>query len=832
MGTDKDKRLQGERSEEKTERSEAEEIAQPGKTQIQNQTSKKRNKAKQDQKSNDDGAASTGLSETNEESAVSAEEADGSYKNNGTRTEEVTSSEMSDFKPQEPKVEGLPKAEEIIKNSEVEKIGDTTAETSQSGTSEEKTHAPGSEESTTSFEQREEANGATGAVSKKATQHQKSENKTSRKEDSEDKTSPNKPSEENGIQKENPTKEKHQLEEEDEILDSENAEDAEDVDNERRHAIPLLDYEAMSMENLVGELQKLIRNEKIQAIKKHVDAIKYEFDQKFDAFLEEKKEKFVESGGNEIDFRYNSTVKRDFSEIYKEYREKRNQYYKNLEKNLKENLSQRLAIIEELKGLMSVEEDMGTTYKAFKDLQEKWRNAGPIPRNSYNNVWRTYRHHTEIFYDFLHLNREMRDFDFKRNLEEKEKLVHRAEALAKEPDLNRVFRELQALHKIWKEDIGPVGQAHREEIWQRFSKATKVLHQRRQEHYRELEAIYVKNLEKKSVIIASITELGNNVANNHKDLQTQIKQLEAYRKDFFETGKVPRNKNRKTWSSFKEAVRRFNRSKNAFYKDLKQKEQANLDKKRELVELAASLKDSDDFEAVTPKMKRIQAEWKKIGHVPRKYSNKIWKEFKSACNHYFDRLHALKNKGREEEEANFKNKTASLEKLSGFEPSGNREEDLKAVKSFIASWKTLGRVPFKKRNIDQKFNNALDGIFKKMGVPPEEAELLKYGNKIQRLADSDNEHALQKERNFIRNKIEETKGEIRQLETNLQFFSNASDDNPLLQDVIKKVDAHKVALETWKAKLKKLNIMKNSMQRELDAEKEQEASEGAEAPES
>ncbi len=613
-------------------------------------------------------------------------------------------------------------------------------------------------------------------------------------------------------------------EEEDEVLDDENAEDAEDADNERRHAIPLLDYEAMSMENLVGELQKLVRNEKIQSIKKHVDGIKSEFDQKFDDFLEGKKEKFIESGGNEIDFRYNSTTKTQFNEVYKDYREKRNQYYQNLEKNLKENLAVRLAIIEELKGLTSVEEDMGSTYKAFKDLQGNWRNAGPIPRDSYNNVWRTYRHHTEIFYDFLHLNREMRDLDFKRNLEEKEKLVQRAEALAQEPDLNRVFRELQALHKIWKEDIGPVGQTHREEIWESFSNATKVLHQRRQDYYKELEATYEKNLESKIEIIGAIIALGDNVSSNHRELQKQIKQLEVHRKAFFTVGKVPRNKNRKTWAAFKDAVRSFNRKKNAYYKNLKQEEQANLDKKRELVDLALSLKDSEDFDTVTPKMKRIQADWKKIGHVPRKHSDKIWKEFKNACNHYFDRLNALKNKGRQEEEANFEKKTASLKQLTAFEPSGERDVDLKTIKTFVETWKTLGRVPFKKKNIDNRFNVALDNLFKKLGLAPQEAELLKYGNKIQQLAD--NEQAIQEERNFIRKKIEETKGEIRQLETNLQFFSNASDDNPLLQDVIKRVDTHKAALNTWKAKMKKLNIMKNSIQR---ASEEPEATEEPES---
>ncbi len=620
------------------------------------------------------------------------------------------------------------------------------------------------------------------------------------------------------------TSQKKTSEEQDEVLDDENAEDAEDTDNERRHAIPLLDYEAMTMENLVGEFQKLVRNEKVQSIKKHVDGIKSEFDQKFDNFLEGKKEKFIESGGNEIDFRYNSTTKTQFNEVYKDYREKRSQYYKNLEKNLKENLSIRLAIIEELKGLTSIEEDMGSTYKAFKDLQEKWRNAGPIPRDSYNNVWRTYRHHTEIFYDFLHLNREMRDLDFKRNLEEKEKLVQRAEALAQEPDLNRVFRELQALHKIWKEDIGPVGQANREEIWERFSNATKILHQRRQDYYKELEATYEKNLENKIEIIAAITALGENVSSNHRELQKQIKQLEVHRKAFFEAGKVPRNKNQKTWSAFKDAVRSFNRTKNAYYKNLKQEEQKNLDKKRELVDLALSLKDSEDFDTVTPKMKRIQADWKKIGHVPRKYSDKIWKEFKNACNHYFDRLNALKNKGREEEEANFEKKAASLKEVTAFEPSGERDADLKTIKGFVETWKTLGRVPFKKKNIDQKFNVALDELFKKLGIAPQEAELLKYGNKIQQLADGDNERAIQNERSFIRQKIEETKGEIRQLETNLQFFSNASEDNPLLQDVIKRVEAHKVALNTWKAKLKKLNIMKNTIQRELEASEELEES--------
>lgn len=596
-------------------------------------------------------------------------------------------------------------------------------------------------------------------------------------------------------------------------IDESNAEDAEDQDNHHRHDIPILDYHAMSMENLVGELQRLIKNEKVQAIKKHVDGIKYEFDLKFQEFIEEKKEDFISNGGNEIDFRYNSVTKRQFNEVYSEYREKRNQYYKSLENSLKENLSNRLAIIEELKSLVNVEEDINTTYKHFKEVQEKWRNAGPIPRNNYNDVWRTYHHHIEIFYDFLHINRELRDLDFKHNLEEKIKLVERAEALEKEEDLNKAFRELQTLHKIWKEDVGPVDKEHREEIWERFSNATKVLHQRRQDYYKDLDKIHEQNLEKKKEIINSIKGISENIATSHRALQQQIKQIEELRDAFFKAGKVPQKVNEQTWAEFKEAVRSFNRNKNAYYKNLKKEQQTNLDKKRELLNLAISLKDSEDTDTATSEMKRIQSEWKKIGHVPRKYSDKIWKEFKEACNHYFDRLHASKNEAHKDEIENFEKKNECLERLKAFELTGKRETDLATIKAFIEEWKTYGRVPFNKKNINQKFNKILDAIFKKLDVDRQESELLRYGNKIQQLANADNDRAIANERSFIRKKIEESKNEVRQLENNLQFFSNASEDNPLVQDVIKRVEKHKESLETWKAKLKKLNIMQHNLEK-------------------
>ncbi|MEM9000520.1 MAG: DUF349 domain-containing protein [Bacteroidota bacterium] len=607
----------------------------------------------------------------------------------------------------------------------------------------------------------------------------------------------------------------HQEKEDDvhQEIDESNAEDAEDEDNEKRHHIPILDYHVLSMENLVGELQRLVKNEKVQAINKHVNGIKYEFDQKYQEFLEHKKEEFIANGGNEIDFRYNSVTKRQFNEVFAEYREKRDQYYKNLEKTLKSNLENRLNIIEELKALVNVEEDMNTTYKNFKELQERWRGAGPVPRNNYNDVWRTYHHHIEIFYDFLHLNRELRDLDFKHNFDEKLKLVERAEGLTKEPNLGKAFRELQTLHKIWKEDIGPVAKEQREEIWERFSNATKTMHSRRQDYYKELEKQFEINLEKKMELIGSINSIAENIADNHRGIQQQIKEIEALREAFFHAGKVPQKVNESTWAVFKEAVRSFNRNKNAFYKSLKKDQHNNFEKKKALLNLALSLKDTDDFEMATPEMKRIQSEWKKIGHVPRKYSDKIWNEFKNACNHYFDRLHAKKNAAQKSEYENYEKKNTCLERLRAFQLSGDQEKDLERVKHFINEWKTYGRIPYNKKHINGKFNKIIDALFKKLKVSKQEAELLKYGDKISQLAKADNERAIGNERTFIKRKIDESKNEIRQLENNLQFFSNASEDSPIVKEVMKNIEQHKESLATWKAKLKKLNIMENNLSR-------------------
>ncbi|MGC1473374.1 MAG: DUF349 domain-containing protein [Psychroserpens sp.] len=590
-------------------------------------------------------------------------------------------------------------------------------------------------------------------------------------------------------------------------IDEANAEDAEDEENAERHTLETKAYDAMSMEQLTIEFEALIANHKIQNIKSQVEDIKSEFNSKFDALLDEKKEEFLSEGGNEIDFYYASPVKKRFSTAFKSYRNALNAYYKQRENNLQANLDNRLKIIEEIKGLVDTEENINTTYKQFKDLQEQWRNAGPIPRDRYNNAWNSYHHHVEIFYDVLHLNRDLRDMDFKHNLEQKTKIIERAEELAKDDNINRAFRELQVLHKLWKEDLGPVGREHRDAIWERFSNATKTIHDKRQEYYLDLDKARETNLIKKEEIISKIDEIAKDTSSSHQAWQKKIKAIETLRESFFNAGKVPKRNSDQTWSKFKGAVRAFNRNKNAYYKDLKKDQYENLEKKRALIKVALEHKDSDDFAATTPLMKKIQSDWKKIGHVPRRDSDKIWKEFKGACNAYFDRINAQRDEADKELMVAYEQKNAMLENIKAIELTGNPDQDIAMIKENIVAWKAIGHVPQNKRYIDGKFNKALDALFGKLDMDKSKLEMIKFENKLENLSASNDTRLLDNEQNFIRKKITEIKGDIIQLENNMQFFSNVDEKNPLVRDVIKNINKQKEELVVLQDKLRKVKKM-------------------------
>ncbi|MDN3725026.1 DUF349 domain-containing protein [Aequorivita sp. SDUM287046] len=602
---------------------------------------------------------------------------------------------------------------------------------------------------------------------------------------------------------ENPANEKvdatEEGDDEEEVASSED-EEADDDHEEKAQK----DYSTLSESELVAALDTLLKTKKIQHIKHDVEEIRSEFNNKFNDQLEQKKEEFLAEGGNIIDFHYTTPLKKEFNSLYFDYKEKRNNHYKNLKKDLQANLDKRWELIEELKSLLSAEENINTTYKHFKEIQEKWHLAGAIPRDKYNTVWNTYHHHVENFYDFLHLNREFRDMDFKHNLDSKLKLITRAEELAQESDINKAFRELQMLHKMWKEEIGPVAKEYRDEVWDKFSEATKVIHDKRQEQLADMEKDFEANYEKKKQIVEEIIQATEEAKPSHQGWQNAIKKVQELRDSFFNTGRVPRENNKEIWKAFKDATSDFNRQKNSFYKNQKKDQFTNLEQKRELIKIAEENKDSEDFEATTALMKKIQEEWKSIGHVPRKDSDKIWKRFKKACNHYFDRLHAQKNEAGKEELANFESKQQMLEKLSAFEMSGDHKEDLKSIKEFITAWKEVGRVPYNKRNIEQKFNKTLDALFGKLDLGKKETELIKFDNKLNTLVNRDDDRKLQNEHFFISKKIDETKDEIRQLENNLGFFHHVDENNPLVKEVHKNIERHKEQLEVWKAKLSKI----------------------------
>ena len=590
-----------------------------------------------------------------------------------------------------------------------------------------------------------------------------------------------------------------------------NAEESEDETLIGRHEIPLQDYEAMPMEKLVEELEVLVAAEKVMSVREHVEEIKRAFLSKYHHFIEVKKDEFhAENPETTEDFHYNFPLKAKFDSLYNQYRDKKNAHFKSLQNNLQSNLENRMQLVEELKNLVNNSGgNISNSLKQLNDIRERWKNAGPIPKDKYNHVWNNFHFHIENFYDFLHLDREARDIEFKNNLEQKQKIIARVAELVNEADINKSFRELQDLHRIWKEDIGPVSREHREEIWKQFSDLTKQMHDKREAYYESFKAKETDNLEKKKGLIAQLEVLAQEKVDTHQAWLNQITKVEALRNEFFATGKVPSEVNEATWTAFKTAVRNFNLLKNSFYKEIKKDQNDNLSKKQALVNKANELKVSEDFAATTPVMKQIQEEWKLVGHVPRKFSDALWKEFKTACNHYFERLKESKSEENTEEVAAFEKKKEYLEGLRTFELIGDHKTDLDAIKAHIEAWKSIGKVPFNRRHIEGKFNKILDALFEKLSSSKKESDLLRFANKLGNLEDS---RKIDNERVFIMRKIDEVQNEIFQLENNIQFFQNAKNakkENSIVTEVRKNIERHKEELQTWKEKLVQIKNLNN-----------------------
>ena len=559
--------------------------------------------------------------------------------------------------------------------------------------------------------------------------------------------------------------------------------------------VEIIAYDTLSLEELTEALDKLLQTQKVHHIKSSVEAIKTAFNSKFGALLAEKKSAFLAEGGDTIDFQYSSPVKSKYNKLLSDYKKQKDLHYSNLEKQLKDNLEKRNQIIDELKSLIE-NADTKTMYKNFRDLQNTWRSIGPVSKTKYNDTWKIYHHHVERFYDLLHLSNDLRDLDFKNNLEEKLKLIERAEYLAEMKDVNAAFKELQVLHKTWKEDIGPVAREMRDEVWNKFSAATKIIHDKRHDHFKIMKSQYVIIIEAKMLVIDEILNYDTSENKTHNDWQKSIKDIDALRKKYFDAGKLPYSKSESIWKKFKDATKQFNQQKNKFYKQEKSSQQKNLQAKLDLIKIAESIKDSEDWETSTNTFKKIQSDWKKIGHVPRKFSDDIWNKFKTACNHYFDRYHNQKNALSDEQKEIVAKKNEFVESLKVDDYSTKD-----AVTNLMNAWNELGNTPKGSRAVDIKFNKFVDHLLSKLSLDKSEIVLLKFKNIINGyLANNDN-RKLDSELIFVRKKIDESVREIQQLENNLSFFSNASDENPMVKKVHKNIETFKEGLKVWKAKL-------------------------------
>ena len=591
--------------------------------------------------------------------------------------------------------------------------------------------------------------------------------------------------------------EKKEINEEDDVVSKENEDKVEtktELDKSNKE-VEIIAYDSLTLEELTEALENLLDTQKIQHIKSSVEAIKSAFNTKFGSLLAEKKSIFLAEGGNTIDFQYSSPVKSKYNKLLSEYKKQKDIYYSNLEKQLKDNLEKRAQVIEDLKTLIETA-DTKTMYKQFRDLQNIWRSIGPVPKTKYNDTWKIYHHHVERFYDLLHLSNDFRDLDFKNNLEEKLKLIEKAEFLAEMQDVNAAFKELQDLHKIWKEDIGPVAREMRDDVWNKFSAATKIIHDKRHDHFKSMKSKYAEIIDAKMLVIAEILSYDSSKNKTHNDWQKSIKDIEALRKKYFDAGKLPYSKSESIWKKFKDATKQFNQQKNKFYKQEKSTQQKNLQAKLDLIKIAESIKDSEDWETTTNTFKKIQSDWKKIGHVPRKFSDDIWNKFKTSCNYYFDRYHNQKNALSDDQKEIIAKKTAFLENLKVDDFSTKD-----TITHLMNIWNEFGSTPRGSKAVDVKFNKFIDNVLSKLSLDKSEIVLLKFKNIINGYLANNDTRKLDSELTFIRKKIDESVREIQQLENNLSFFSNATDDNPMVKSVHKNIDTYKKGLKIWKAKL-------------------------------
>ena len=547
-----------------------------------------------------------------------------------------------------------------------------------------------------------------------------------------------------------------------------------------------VDLSSLTLEALIDKFELVVTGEKWMKHHNDVQAINKLFENRFQEDLETQKKLFTNGGGNEIDFFYKPEYKKRYDQIGYDYRKKKREHYKEQEATQKINLERKKTVIEEIKNLINVDQNINVIYKTFRKLQENWYNIGMVPRAESQNIWETYKHHVEKFYDFLHLNRELRELDYKYNYEEKLKIIEQVEVLQKSGDILRASRDLNILHQLWKNDLGPVAKEHRDSLWARFQEASKVIQLKRQTYQKDMVGAMKENLYSKESLLKEMKILSDPAPKNHKEWQGAINRFNTLRNQFKGVGYVPAKESKTTWQKFREIGREFMQLKNVFYKDQKKEYNQNIDGKKNLIQKSNEILESENWQSKTQEMKDFQRQWKTIGFVPRKLDNKFWTEFSDIHKVYFDRLKSGYKKLSLEQEKLHKEKINHIEKLKAVKFSNDPDTLKKEYQDYWDSWQAFSRLDLvKDEKMNLSFSNTLLEVIKKV----EMEKIAKKGvlNDLNILILQSDPNRLQQELQEARTLVNSLKGELTQLENNLEFFSNSSSENPLFKNVEKQI---------------------------------------------
>jgi hypothetical protein len=571
--------------------------------------------------------------------------------------------------------------------------------------------------------------------------------------------------------------------------------------------LPPVDYSGYTKNELVDTLGLIVENRPPSEIKDDVERIKVFFYKKLKTDNEEKMSKFIAGGGNVEEFKHDiDHLETRVKNLLEKFREKRTDFGKNQEAEKNENLKKKYDIIEKIKDLVNREESINKTFQEFRSLQNDWHSTGVVPQASLKDLWENYHHSVEMFYDYIKINKELRDLDLKKNLEAKIKLCEKAEELLLEVNPINAFRDLQNFHNQWRE-IGPVSPEVKNEMWERFKTATSKINKRHHEYFEKQKDDQRKNLDAKVALCESVEEINKLELKNFKDFDEKADKVVELQKIWRTIGFAPKKQNNKVYQRFREACDAFFEKKRSFYSDNREIQQHNFQLKAELCLQAEALQESTDWKATSDTMIRLQKEWKEIGPVPRKQSERIWKRFRKACDHFFNSKSEFFAGIDTSYEDNLKAKIALIEQLESFEPGSDVQAAFDKLKDIQRKWTEIGFVPFNmKDEITNRYRNSLNKEFDKLKIADEDKSILKYKNKLDNLKTNPKaSRKVRNERDKFFTRIKQLESDIVLWENNIGFFAKSANADSMIKEVEEKIDNAKKTIKILEEKVKMID---------------------------